>query len=76
MSPLPPCLRGKTRPPAIPLPTVAIVWQQDCYQVMRLSGEGREAVHRLYEQLVFQVVIEKGFVIQQADGGDTVETPW
>jgi hypothetical protein len=55
---------------------VAIVWQQDCYQVMRLSGEGREEVHRRYEQLVFQVVIEPGFVTQQADGSDTVETSW
>jgi GNAT superfamily N-acetyltransferase len=49
---------------------LALAWQQDCYKVMLLSGEGREAAHRLYEKLGFKAGIEKGFVIKQADVRD------
>ncbi|WP_421216857.1 GNAT family N-acetyltransferase [Aeromonas enteropelogenes] len=46
---------------------LAIAWEQDCYKVMLLSGEGREGAHRLYEKLGFKAGIERGFVIKQAD---------
>lgn len=52
---------------------LAIAWQQDCYKVMLLSGEGREAAHRLYEKLGFKAGIEKGFVIKQVDAKGTAE---
>ncbi|RSM31777.1 GNAT family N-acetyltransferase [Aeromonas salmonicida] len=52
---------------------LAIAWQQDCYKVMLLSGEGREAAHRLYEKLGFKAGIEKGFVIKQVDAKVTAE---
>lgn len=44
--------------------TLALAWELDCYKVMLLSGEGREAAHRLYEGLGFKAGIEKGFVIK------------
>ncbi|MHC6656681.1 GNAT family N-acetyltransferase [Aeromonas salmonicida] len=53
---------------------LAIAWQQDCYKVMLLSGEGREAAHRLYEKLGFKAGIEKGFVIKQVDAKGTAES--
>lgn len=53
---------------------LALAWQQDCYKVMLLSGEGREAAHRLYEKLGFKAGIEKGFVIKQTDAKGTAET--
>ncbi len=34
---------------------------------MLLSGEGREAAHRLYASLGFKAGIEKGFVLKQVD---------
>lgn len=40
---------------------LALAWQQDCYKVMLLSGEGREA------SLGFKAGIEKGFVLKQVD---------
>ena len=46
---------------------LALAWQQDCYKVMLLSGEGREAAHRLYASLGFKAGIEKGFVLKQVD---------
>ncbi|MDF2390832.1 GNAT family N-acetyltransferase [Aeromonas sp. 2MA4] len=52
---------------------LAIAWQQDCYKVMLLSGEGRESAHRLYEKLGFKAGIEKGFVIKQVDAKVTAE---
>lgn len=52
---------------------LAIAWQQDCYKVMLLSGEGRESAHRLYEKLGFKAGIEKGFVIKQVDAKGTAE---
>nr|WP_257982431.1 GNAT family N-acetyltransferase [Aeromonas salmonicida] len=52
---------------------LAIAWQQNCYKVMLLSGEGREAAHRLYEKLGFKAGIEKGFVIKQVDAKGTAE---
>ena len=55
---------------------LAIAWQQDCYKVMLLSGEGREAAHRLYEKLGFKAGIEKGFVIKQVDAKGTAEPLW
>lgn len=53
---------------------LAIAWQQNCYKVMLLSGEGREAAHRLYEKLGFKAGIEKGFVIKQVDAKGTAES--
>lgn len=44
-----------------------LAWQQDCYKVMLLSGEGRDEAHRLYEKLGFKAGIEKGFVLKQID---------
>ncbi|MCH7372465.1 MULTISPECIES: GNAT family N-acetyltransferase [Aeromonas] len=44
--------------------TLALAWELDCYKVMLLSGEGREAAHRLYEGLGFKAGIERGFVIK------------
>ncbi|WP_254924654.1 GNAT family N-acetyltransferase [Aeromonas sp. A35_P] len=44
-----------------------LAWQQDCYKVMLLSGEGRDDAHRLYEKLGFKAGIEKGFVLKQVD---------
>ncbi|WOX46724.1 GNAT family N-acetyltransferase [Aeromonas sp. XH] len=44
--------------------TLALAWELHCYKVMLLSGEGREAAHRLYEGLGFKAGIEKGFVIK------------
>ncbi|WP_349917839.1 GNAT family N-acetyltransferase [Aeromonas veronii] len=44
--------------------TLALAWALDCYKVMLLSGEGREAAHRLYEGLGFKAGIERGFVIK------------
>lgn len=44
--------------------TLALAWQLDCYKVMLLSGEEREAAHRLYEGLGFKAGIERGFVIK------------
>nr|WP_238138611.1 GNAT family N-acetyltransferase [Aeromonas salmonicida] len=52
---------------------LAIAWQQNCYKVMLLSGEGRESAHRLYEKLGFKAGIEKGFVIKQVDAKGTAE---
>ncbi|WCH20965.1 GNAT family N-acetyltransferase [Aeromonas salmonicida] len=52
---------------------LAATCQQDCYKVMLLSGEGREAAHRLYEKLGFKAGIEKGFVIKQVDAKGTAE---
>ena len=46
---------------------LTIAWERACYKVMLLSGEGREAAHRLYEKLGFQAGIEKGFVIKRGD---------
>lgn len=43
---------------------LATAWALDCYKVMLLSGEGREAAHRLYEGLGFKAGIERGFVIK------------
>lgn len=44
--------------------TLALAWELGCYKVMLLSGEGRDAAHRLYEGLGFKAGIEKGFVIK------------
>ncbi|WP_310597824.1 GNAT family N-acetyltransferase [Aeromonas aquatica] len=44
--------------------TLALAWELDCYKVMLLSGEGREAAHRLYEGLGFKAGIERSFVIK------------
>jgi GNAT superfamily N-acetyltransferase len=44
--------------------TLALAWELGCYKVMLLSGEGREAAHRLYEGLGFKAGIERGFVIK------------
>ena len=44
---------------------LALAWEQRCYKVMLLSGEGREAAHRLYEKLGFKAGIERGFVIKR-----------
>lgn len=43
---------------------LTLAWALDCYKVMLLSGEGREAAHRLYEGLGFKAGIERGFVIK------------
>ncbi|MNQ94917.1 Acetyltransferase (GNAT) family protein [compost metagenome] len=43
---------------------LGLAWELGCYKVMLLSGEGREAAHRLYEGLGFKAGIEKGFVIK------------
>lgn len=48
-----------------------LAWQQDCYKVMLLSGEGRDEAHRLYEKLGFKAGIEKGFVLKQVDAMTT-----
>ncbi|UAB68764.1 GNAT family N-acetyltransferase [Vibrio sp. SCSIO 43132] len=41
-----------------------LAWEQNCYQVVLLSGETRFSAHRLYEKVGFQSGIEKGFVIK------------
>lgn len=41
---------------------LTFAWHADCYKVMLLSGEGREAAHKLYQKVGFKGDIEKGFV--------------
>lgn len=40
-------------------------WQADCYKVVLLSGQTREAAHRLYGRLGFDGDTERGFELKR-----------